>query len=120
MKRAYILIVSAIVLFSCLKEKTVEPAPIVEFPCGDTVYFASQIQTNIIDLSCNISGCHDASASGILVLTTHATIADNANKIYGSINHESGFHPMPFGQPKLNDTLIQQFKCWLDQGKLNN
>jgi hypothetical protein len=32
----------------------------------------------------------------------------------------SGFQLMPIGGPALNDDLIQQFLCWIEQGKLNN
>ncbi len=121
MKRAYIFIIPALILFSCLKEKAAKPVDQVDFPCGDTVKFSTVIQPNIINMSCNISGCHDAAtASASISLSTHAEVAAAADQVLNAIKHESGFAAMPFGSPQLSDSLIEQFRCWIDQGKLNN
>ncbi len=118
MKHVYFFTFLMVLSTSCLKEKAVKPIVFSE-ACTDTVKF-STIQTNIINLSCNVAGCHDNSNNGNLPLTSHALIESNADIILKAISHENGYPAMPYGQDKLSDTLIQEFKCWIEQGKLNN
>jgi hypothetical protein len=37
-----------------------------------------------------------------------------------SLRGEGGKQLMPQGGPALQDSLIEQFSCWVNQGKLNN
>ena len=105
---------------SCLKEKTIEPIIVEPGPCSDTVSFTNFIMPEIIDASCNTMGCHDQTGSGGYILINHNQVSTNANVIYSAISHEAGFTPMPLGQNKISDTLIQKFDCWIQQGTLNN
>jgi hypothetical protein len=52
-------------------------------------------------------------------LTGHENVASNANLILSSLKGE-GVQLMPAGGPALNDSLINQFSCWISQGKSNN
>ncbi len=105
-----------VVNFSCTKEKT----SISAAQCPDTISFSAQVMP-IFDLNCSTSGCHDATtAQSGYNFTTYANIAANSSVILDVINHGSGVTPMPFGSPKLADSLIQQIECWVLQGKLDN
>ena len=74
-------------------------------------------------LETHCQGCHSgASPSGGIDLTTHSNIAVYANngKLFGSIDHQSGFQAMPQGAAKLDDCTIDKIKSWIDAGALNN
>lgn len=126
MKKSTYLILSTAVLFlalvtvsSCNKDKT-EIAVVVPENCPDTISFATTVEP-MIQANCSTSGCHDAaSAAAGYNLIGHGNISTNANDILTAIKHENSGSPMPLGQPKLNDTIIQQFDCWIAQGTLNN
>ncbi len=68
--------------------------------------------------SCHIS----ASAGGGIVMGTYATdkvIAVNG-KLYGSVNHASGYSAMPKGAPQLDACQLLLIKKWIDAGSPNN
>lgn len=118
-----IISVALLILTSCLKEKAspivepVEPVEPIEFPCGDTVYFEASIMGEIINSHC--TGCHTSGGNlGGYSFDTYDEIVDASTEILATINHE--YSPMPQGSPKLNDSLITLFDCWIQQGKLNN
>jgi hypothetical protein len=53
---------------------------------------------------------------------THATdkvLAVNG-QLYGTINHESGYSPMPQGEAKMDDCSIAKIKKWVDAGSADN
>lgn len=112
------LVTLAFLTASCKKDKV--SAVVIDPLCTDTISFSQKIQP-LINQNCSTSGCHDAStqASGYN-LTNHANIAANANIILSAMRSESGVTPMPLGGPVLPDSLIQQFSCWNQQGKMNN
>lgn len=113
-----ITLISAIIMLnSCTKDKVTVA---LDSNCMDTISFAHQIKP-MIDQNCSTSGCHDANsqASGYN-FTTHASVAANATKILQTISGGSGVVAMPLGADMLPDSLIQQFNCWSNQGKLNN
>lgn len=121
MKALLILTSFAFLALSCVKDKTVEPAPEPVDPCAETVSFNDELLPEIFNISCNTSGCHDAvTGSGGYVLETHEQICTNADVILDVLQHNSGFVPMPLGGEKLNDSLIQKMDCWIEQGLLNN
>jgi hypothetical protein len=100
----------------CAKDKTQLPVPEV---CPDTISFATQIEPIIVN-NCSTSGCHDATAAGGFELLGHAGISNSAGEMLSAMRHDSGPVPMPYFQNKLNDSTLQQFDCWIAQGKLNN
>ena len=108
-----LLISAGIVLFSCKKD--VAPAP----ACPTVISYANDLKP-ILDVNCSTSGCHDVSASGGYDLSAYSGVSANADVILHVINQEPGFNPMPQGLPKLADSTIQQFSCWIQQGKQDN
>ncbi|HNU47314.1 MAG TPA: hypothetical protein PKM40_00690 [Bacteroidia bacterium] len=81
----------------------------------------SQTVAPIISSNCKV--CHSASmAQGNVVIDTYAAIktyADNG-KLLGSLNHDSGYEPMPKNQNKLSDCNIKKISIWINQGTPNN
>ncbi len=73
----------------------------------------------ILNRSC--TACHSgASPSGGVGLDNFDLVkisADNGS-LLGSINHDSGFSPMPKGQDKLSECEIKQVKSWINNGML--
>jgi hypothetical protein len=107
-----------VIFVSCLKDKTVEP--IVDV-CEDTVFYSTEIQGPIFNTNCAVSGCHNSgTAAAGHVWETYTEVSLNATVILAAIKHDGTTAPMPLGGPKLNDSLIQKFDCWIKQGKLNN
>ncbi|HAN38476.1 MAG TPA: hypothetical protein DCQ29_06195 [Chitinophagaceae bacterium] len=95
--------------------------------CGtacDTTSFTFSGAVNTI-LTNNCIGCHNAATaptSGGVNLSTYAGVRVVAlnGKLLGSIEHRSGFSPMPKGGNKLSDCNIIQIRKWINAGALNN
>ena len=105
MKKIFLLLI----LTSCSKDKVTE---IPESGCIDTISYSTTILPMI---STYCFDCHDNTSP---ILTDFSSISSSADKILKSIKGESKL--MPEGGPKLNDSLIDQFSCWILQGKQNN
>jgi hypothetical protein len=117
MKKLRLLVVlSAVVGFgfvnSCAKEKV--PVITTTPDCADSIHFSTQIGPMI---QSNCISCHDVGGSAP-TLTNYVEISTNATAILSTLNGTPQL--MPQGGPALNDTLIQQFTCWISQGKPNN
>jgi len=99
-----------VLIGSCRKDK-------VDTACvsNTTIHFATQIKP-MLDNNC--TSCHGAGGTPPN-LTSHANVAANAGVILNSLTG-TGVQLMPQGGPALNDTLINQFSCWISQGKQNN
>lgn len=108
----------SILLSSCTKEKT--PEPFIPEPCSETISYNEVIVPEIIDASCNVMGCHDATAAGGREFTSHALVSETTDPLYRAMAHEDGYIAMPFGGTKLEDSLVQKFYCWIQQGRLDN
>ncbi len=70
---------------------------------------------------CN--SCHSAAApsSGIITATYEGLkVVALDGRLVGSINHESGFSPMPQSQPKLQECVRLKIQAWVEDGALNN
>lgn len=107
-----------IVVYGCTKDKTLVN-PQVELNCTPNVSFSTDIAP-IIQQNCSTSDCHDAMAAGGYEFLTHASISSNSDQMLGAMKHEANFVAMPYQLPKLSDSLIQKFECWILQGKLDN
>ena len=68
-------------------------------------------------------GCHvGANPSGGIGLQNYAgvkAVVDNG-RLYGSINHSTGFIPMPDGAVKMSSCDIKRVRSWIDSGAPNN
>lgn len=69
-------------------------------------------------ISDNCTSCHANGTSP--QISDYATVSGNAEKILNSFSGSNGVQFMPQGGTAVNDSLIQKFKCWISQGKLNN
>ncbi len=113
----YAFVITGISLLSCSKDKV--PVAVSAENCPDTISYETQIRP-LVEQNCSTSGCHDASASGGYTLTSYEQISNNAEVMLQTMNHDSGVKPMPDGGSKLQDSLIQQMRCWIAQGKNMN
>lgn len=91
--------------------------------CGlDSVTFSATIQP-IMNQSCAVAGCHDAgTAMAGVNLSNYAGVQASANsgRLIGTINHSSGFSPMPKNGDKLDDCKLSQIQKWVSDGAPNN
>ena len=89
-------------------------------PCDTTaVTYSATIKGLLTSYGC--MGCHSGSgASGGVNLETHASLTSNINRVWGAINHHSGFEPMPQGGNKMNPCDLSKVKAWMDAGTPNN
>ncbi len=109
-----------VLISACAKDKVqLVEEPVSNTECSSTISYNSQVRP-IIELNCATSGCHDASTSGGYQFLTYADVSQHAEIIRKTIKHEAGVQIMPKGLPKLNDSLIKTFDCWITQGTLNN
>jgi hypothetical protein len=74
-------------------------------------------------LEANCNSCHNSVSPNAGVITDNYTdlkvIADNG-QLWGAVNHESGYSPMPKNQPKLPDCELSKIRKWLDDGAPDN
>lgn len=108
-----IIILSLVFTSGCAKDKA--PSPMIGANCSDTISFAHQIAPVIQD---KCASCHGSGAGTSPVLSNHQEIADQAENILSALHGTPQL--MPQGGPALEDSLIQQFDCWIQQGKMNN
>lgn len=76
---------------------------------------------NIFTTSCN--GCHSTSAAfGGVVLDTYTGVKTQVDggRLYGAINWNQGFSPMPQAQDQLENCKIAKIKSWIDAGAQDN
>ena len=109
-------------LFSCYYDKEELLYGSAGNSC-DTLTTASYTKDVVPVLNQYCYSCHTGGfPSGNIAMGTYATdraIALNG-KLYGSVNHASGYSPMPQGAPKLNACQLRKIKLWIDGGSLNN
>jgi len=113
-----LIIILVFVAISCRKDKVEEVVP-VEEECPEERSFSQDVLP-ILSTNCSTSGCHDAnSQSAGYILETYEQVDEHAVIVLAAMKHETS-SLMPQGQPKLADSLIKTFDCWIKQGKLNN
>ena len=97
---------------ACSKQKV---STLTNPNCTDSVYYSTQIKP-MMDTYC--LSCHGVGNSTAYTITNHSNTSSNATNILKAMRGE--LQLMPQNGPALNDSLIQQFNCWINQGKLNN
>ncbi len=112
MKYIFFISLLSLLFASCSKEQT--PLPFINSDCPDTISFQAKILP-MITTNCN--SCHDGSNQSLL--SNYGNIEPKAESILKSLKGD-GMTQMPYQSPALHDSLIQQFECWISQGKLNN
>ena len=107
-------------IVSCLKEKA-EEISAINAPCNETISYNNEIAPEILNMSCNVANCHDATTvAGGYNFSTYDEVKNKADQIFSAISHKNGTLAMPIGSPKLSDSLQNKFRCWIKQGKLDN
>jgi hypothetical protein len=87
----------------------------VTVPRGNTGTSFSNDINPIFTVSCNLSGCHDAS-TGSRDWTKFANVQSRAQQIKTRTGNKS----MPIGGLTLTQQQIDLIACWVDDGALNN
>ncbi len=85
-----------------------------------TVTYANSIEP-IMSSFC--TGCHSgASPDGGIDLSNYDGVSSAANSgaLFGSVNHETGYSPMPYGGAWLPQCQIDKIRIWVDAGYPNN
>lgn len=108
---------TSFLLYNCTKDKTKTPIPtnFITAECPDTIKFSSQILDSI-DAKC--FSCHANGQSP--EFSDYQSIQANAEDILNTLDANAN-KPMPQGgASQFKSPFIQQFKCWISQGKQNN
>ena len=104
---------ATLTLSMCQKEST------ITYDCtGLTPTYNNDIKA-IMNASCALSGCHDASSreAGINLSSYAVVKAESANdRFLGSIEHQASYRAMPEGESKLPQASIQKIYCWIQNG----
>lgn len=91
--------------------------------CDTTNIRYSTVIQPLLNTKC--VGCHTgSSASAGIVLSNYndvKNLVDN-QKLWGSINHQAGYKPMPYpaGGAKLPQCELDQIRIWIQSGAPNN
>ena len=114
-----ILLFAAVAVFSSCyadKEELLYPGSVSAVDCSTvSAKFAADVQP-IIASKCATSGCHDASASGGVILQTHSQVSAKKDRVYARAVVEKS---MP-SSGALPPAEIAKLKCWIDSGAPNN
>ena len=89
--------------------------------CDTTIFTLSGAVNPIMQNNC--TGCHNGGTAGAgisLIGYANVMVEVNNGKLWGSVNHITGFYAMPVNGPMLDSCHIKQIKKWIDAGALNN
>jgi hypothetical protein len=114
----FILLITFFLFFfqfiSCTKDQT-KPKQVLDCAAINTLDNTWNLSVkNIMDNSCALPACHDASSAGQINLLSYssAKTAFQTRAMLCAIKHEGGCITMPLGRPKLDDSLIAKIECW--------
>jgi len=117
------LIVTVIFLNGCYYDTESLLYPTAAANCDTTNITYSVTIRNILQNN-NCFNCHSGTAAsgGNVVLDNYANSKQYAQngRLYGSINHDAGYVPMPQGGNKLTTCDLKKVKIWIDSGTPNN
>ena len=119
----YLCIIGLLLMFSCRKEVVIEQAVEVFIPatCSDSIFYQTEIEPQIVNLSCNVAGCHNTiTLAGGLGYSTYIEVSANTHPMYMAMIQDTSTSGIHLVQPRLPDSLLQKFYCWIQQGRLNN
>lgn len=98
------------------KEELLYPGSVSTVDCNTvTAKYAADVQP-IIASKCATGGCHDAGASGGVILQTHSQVSAKKDRVYARAVVEKS---MP-SSGALSPAEIAKLKCWIDNGAPNN
>ncbi|MCF8309706.1 MAG: cytochrome c [Bacteroidales bacterium] len=71
----------------------------------------------------NCNSCHSGVSPNAGVITDNyedlKAVAENG-QLWGAVNHEPGYTPMPRNQPKLPECDLKKIRIWIDNGTPRN
>ncbi len=74
-------------------------------------------------MATNCNACHGGTIPNANVVTENydglKIIADDG-RLEGTVNHRSGYTPMPKDRPQLSDCDLAKIRIWVKNGALNN
>ncbi|GAB4335902.1 MAG: hypothetical protein OHK0038_13850 [Flammeovirgaceae bacterium] len=122
MKYLIICYLLAFSITSCYWDNEERLYPQLSNNCDTTNITYSGSVAPIINSSCNT--CHNKQNANVLgsgiVLDDYNSLKARANTVLGSINHQSGFSPMPKNANKLISCQITIITKWVNAGMPNN
>lgn len=96
-----------------------DPNCAFSLPCDSTNVTYSGTVFPIIQNNC--LGCHSSGGSGAtILLSNYAQIKDKIDRVWGAINYNNGFQPMPQDAAKLSDCDIALIGIWINAGAQDN
>lgn len=120
MKRLFVPLLLMIALQSCYYDNEEELYPGSTGCDTSNVSYSADV-AGIMEINCN--GCHGSGFHQGGVITDNyndlKTIAENG-RLWGAINHEDGYKPMPENSPKLPDCELSKIRSWIDAGYPQN
>ena len=118
MKYRYFLIIIPIIAIGCYYDNEETLYPGSEGDCDTTqVTFTLDIQPILSNYCYACHSNQNAPDNGNNIrLENYTDVKSMSGSIIEAINHNPPFTPMPFGEGKLNDCLINQFEAWVNQG----
>lgn len=114
-------LVILVMLSACYNDKQAVLYPSNSCDTANVTYSAV-IQPLLLN-QCASAGCHGGTTNAAgLNLESYAGCASIANngKLMGTIQHLSGYSPMPKGAAKMSDCDIAKINSWVRQGAPNN
>jgi hypothetical protein len=106
----------------CTYNKEEELYPNTGANCDtSSIRFSTIINSILQKYQCSF--CHSSVApSGNISLATYNSVKVQVNngRLFGAINHQPGFSPMPQGGNKMSQCDINKVKAWIDAGAPNN
>ncbi|MEZ4776699.1 MAG: hypothetical protein R3D00_26220 [Bacteroidia bacterium] len=119
----YLMVFGAVslILTGCYYDNEEDLYPASTNTCDTTNVTYSAIVQPLLQNRCYV--CHDAvSKSGNIALDTYNDVLKMVNngKLWGAINHDQGYVPMPDGEPKLSACTLDKIKSWINAGASNN
>ena len=115
------MLVAGLLLASCYYDNEATLYPESANCDGTTIATFSGDVLPLLNSRCN--SCHaGTSPSGGIKLNTYPEVIKYVNdgSLIGSIEHASGFSPMPKNGGKMSPCQIQKIQSWIDAGALNN
>lgn len=120
MKEIICISISFLILVGCYRDNEETLYPSTGNCDVSNVTYQQAVAPALQQYGC--TGCHSGSAlSGNISLASYdavKTVALNG-KLFGSINHNPGYSPMPKGGSKMNACIINKIKAWVDAGAVN-
>lgn len=74
----------------------------------------------LLILQNNCYDCHSAGSSLNFEGYGNFVVYVNTGRVYGAVNHLSGYLQMPRDRPKLPECELAQINKWIREGALNN